>query len=213
MIMEFSAAIFDLDGTLIDSNSVWEKIDGIFLRKRGIRYSDSFVHKLAAMTYEEAAEAMRGLGVTETAEEIKAEFNALAVREYRHSIFLKEGASEYLTYLKSKGVKLAVATASPKELYEPALRNNHVYGLFDAFCTTEQAGKSKDFPDVYLRAASELGANPADCVVFEDVLKGIVSAKNAGMKAVGVYDKYSDEDIITIRTAADKFIFNFFEMM
>ncbi len=211
--MDFTAAIFDLDGTLIDSNTVWEKVDRIFLNKRGIRCSDSFVHNLAAMTYEEAAEAMRGLGVTETVAEIEAEFNALAVSEYRHSIFLKEGAAEYLTYLKGKGVKMAIATASPRELYEPVLRNNRAYGFFDAFCTTEQAGKSKDFPDVYLRAASELGTAPADCVVFEDVLKGIVSAKNAGMKTVGVYDKYSEEDIITIRTAADKFIFNFFEMM
>lgn len=211
--MDFSSAIFDLDGTLIDSNSVWEKIDRIYLNKRGIRCSDSFVHKLAAMTYEEAAEAMRSLGVTETAAEVEAEFNALAVSEYRHNIFLKEGAAEYLTYLRGKGVKMAIATASPRELYEPVLRNNRVYGFFDAFCTTEQAGKSKDFPDVYLRAASELGTAPAGCVVFEDVLKGIVSAKNAGMRTVGVYDKYSEEDIITIRAAADKFIFNFFEMM
>ncbi len=211
--MEFTAAIFDLDGTLIDSNTVWEKVDRIFLQKRKISCTDSFVHNLAAMTYEEAAEAMRGLGVTETVGEITAEFNELAVREYRHSIFLKNGAAEYLSYLKGKGVRLALATASPKELYEPVLRNNHVYGAFDVFCTTGKVGKSKDFPDIYLYAASELGAAPGDCVVFEDVLKGIVSAKNAGMKAVGVYDKYSEEDIITIRNTADKFIFDFFEMM
>ncbi len=211
--MDFTAAIFDLDGTLIDSNSVWEKIDRLFLNKRGIRCSDSFVHKLAAMTYEEAADAMRELGVTETVAEITAEFNALAVKEYRYNIYLKDGAAEYLAYLRSKGVKMALATASPRELYEPVLRNNRAYGFFDAFCTTEQAGKSKDFPDVYLRAASELGTAPGSCVVFEDVLKGIISAKNAGMMTVGVYDKYSEEDIITIRTAADKFILNFFEMM
>lgn len=211
--MDFTAAIFDLDGTLIDSNSVWEKIDRIYLNKRGIRCPDSFVHKLAAMTYEEAAEAMRGLGVTDTVEEITAEFNALAVNEYRYNIFLKEGAEEYLTYLRGKGVKMALATASPRELYEPVLRNNRAYGFFDAFCTTERAGKSKDFPDVYLQAASELGTAPSECVVFEDVLKGIISAKNAGMKTVGVYDKYSEEDIITIRAAADRFIFNFFEMI
>lgn len=211
--MNFSAAIFDLDGTLIDSNHIWEKIDRIILQKRGIKCTDEFIHKLAAMTYEEASEEMHRLGVTETTEELIKEFNGLAVREYRHNIFLKEGAGEYLTLLKSKGIRLAVATASPKELYEPALRNNHVYGMFDLFCTTDEVGKSKDFPDIYLYAASGLGVSPADCAVFEDVLKGVISAKNAGMKAVGVYDKYSEEDIITIRGAADKFIFNFFEMM
>ncbi len=211
--MEFSAAIFDLDGTLIDSNSVWEKIDRILLQKRGINCTDEFVHRLTAMTYEDAAEEMHKLGVKESTEELIKEFNALAVSEYRYNIFLKEGVRDYLDYLKRRGIKLAVATASPDSLYEPVLRNNHVYSFFDVFCTTGRVGKSKDFPDIYLHAASELGAAPSECVVFEDVLKGIISAKNAGMKAVGVYDEYSEEDIVTIRNAADKFIFNFFEMM
>ncbi|MCM1480941.1 MAG: HAD family phosphatase, partial [Muribaculaceae bacterium] len=91
--------------------------------------------------------------------------------------------------------------------------NNHVYGFFDAFCTTGEAGRDKNCPDVYLLAASKLGVSPNECVVFEDVLKGVVSAKNAGMTAVGVYDRYSEEDIITIRAAADRFIMNFSEMM
>lgn len=211
--MEFSAAIFDLDGTLVDSNPVWEKIDKMLLHKRGIICTDDFVHRLTAMTYEDAADEMHKLGVKETTEELIKEFNNLAVHEYRYNIFLKEGVRDYLDYLKARGVKLAVATASPNALYEPVLRNNHVYSFFDAFCTTDEVGKSKDHSDIYLHAASKLGVSPSDCTVFEDVLKGIVSAKNAGMKAVGVYDRYSDEDIVTIRTAADRFIFNFFEMM
>lgn len=211
--MDFSAAIFDLDGTLIDSNSVWKKIDIIILQKRGIKCSDDFANSLAAMTYEDAAAAMQELGVKSTTEEIIKECNELAVNEYRYNIFLKDYAAEYLTYLKGQGIKIALATASPKELYEPVLRHNHAYGYFDVFCTTDEAGRSKDYPDVYLHAASRLGVSPDECVVFEDVLKGIVSAKNAGMTAVGVYDRYSAEDIITIRAAADKFIMNFSEMM
>lgn len=211
--MNFSAAIFDLDGTLVDSNSVWEKIDRIILQKNGIRCNDDFVHKLVSMTYEDAADEMHKIGVKETTEEIIDECNELAVKEYRYNIFVKDGVCEYLTYLKKNGIKIALATASPKSLYEPVLRNNHIYNFFDAFCTTEDVGKSKDYPDIYLYAASKLGVNPMECVVFEDVLKGIVSAKNAGMKTIGVYDKYSTEDIITIRLTADKFIMNFFEMM
>ncbi|MCM1479583.1 MAG: HAD family phosphatase, partial [Muribaculaceae bacterium] len=125
--MNFSAAIFDLDGTLIDSNSVWKKIDIILLERRGIRYTEETVNRMAAMTYEDAAAAMRELGVTSTEEEIVRECGELAVNEYRHNIFLKEYAAEYLTYLKGQGIKIALATASPRELYEPVLRNNHVY--------------------------------------------------------------------------------------
>lgn len=211
--MNFSAAIFDLDGTIADSNGVWKKIDIEILRKRGIRCSDAFAESLAAMTYEEAAAEMHRLGVKDTTEELIRECNELAAYEYRHNIFLKHYAAEYLTYLKNNGVKTALATASPKMLYEPVLRHNHVYGLFDAFCTTEEAGRSKDHPDVYLLAASKLGVSPNECVVFEDVLKGIFSAKNAGMTAIGVYDRYSAEDIVTVRAAADRFIMDFSEMM
>lgn len=211
--MNFSAAIFDLDGTLIDSNSVWEKIDKVILKKSGIRCSDELIRKLTAMTYEEAADEMHKLGVKLTTEEIIAECNELAIKEYRYSIFLKDGVREYLTYLKSQGIKIALATASPQCLYEPVLRNNHIYSFFDVFCTTDDVGKGKDFPDIYLFAASELGVSPAECVVFEDVLKGIISAKNVGMKTVGVYDKYSAEDIVTIRMTAERFIMNFFELM
>ena len=211
--MNFSAAIFDLDGTLADSNSVWKKIDIILLRRRGIKCSDALADSLASMTYEDAFSEMQKLGVKDSFQEVIKEFNELAVEEYRHNIFLKDYAAEYLTYLKGQGIKIALATASPKELYEPVLRHNHAYSYFDAFCTIDEAGRSKDHPDIYLLAASKLGVSPNECVVFEDVLKGIVSAKNAGMAAVGVYDKYSAEDIVTIRAAADKFIMNFSEMM
>lgn len=211
--MNFSAAIFDLDGTLVDSNAVWKKIDIILLQRRGIRCSDEQADRMTSMTYEDAYAEMRKLGVTDSFEQILKEFNELAVDEYRHNIFLKDYAAEYLTYLKGQGIKTALATASPKALYEPVLRHNNAYSYFDAFCTTDEAGRDKNSPDVYFLAASKLGVAPDECVVFEDVLKGIVSAKNAGMTAVGVYDKYSAEDIVTIRNTADKFIMNFSEMM
>lgn len=211
--MNFSAAIFDLDGTLIDSNSVWKKLDIILLERRGIKCSDTLADGLAAMTYEDAFSEMQKLGVKDSFDDVVREFNEMAVNEYRYNIFLKEYAAEYLTYLKRNGIKIALATASPRDLYEPVLRHNNAYSYFDAFCTTKEAGKDKNSPDVYLLAASKLGIPPSECAVFEDVLKGIVSAKNAGMTAVGVYDRYSAEDIVTIRAAADKFIMNFSEMM
>lgn len=211
--MDFHAAIFDLDGTLIESNSVWAKIDTIILNRRGIACSEDFAEKLSSMTYEGAAEEMHRLGVKESTEELIKEFNGLAVLEYSKNILMKDHAAEYLEYLKNSGVKIALATASPKELYEPVLRRGGVYAYFDVFCTTDEAGKSKEHPDIYLMAASGLGVLPADCIVFEDVLCGVRSAKKAGMTAVGVYDRYSSADMDDIKKAADRFIFDFSEMM
>lgn len=207
MIIEgIEGYIFDLDGTLIDSNGVWEKIDRKVLEKNGVYATDKELRAAAAMTYEECLDFFHSKGISCTLAELKAEFDDLAEKEYRYNIFLKKGAGECLRELKAAGKKIAIATASPKRLYEPVLRNNCVYGLFDAIVTTDEAGASKDHPDVYLLAAERLGLFPEQCAVFEDVLKGIVSARNAGMYTVAVYDKYSSDDVVTLRSAADRFV-------
>ncbi|MGN0585728.1 MAG: HAD family hydrolase [Oscillospiraceae bacterium] len=213
MSTTFSAAIFDLDGTLIESNSVWEKLDRMILARRGLSCSDEFITDLTAMSYEDAAAAMQNIGINISTEEFMREINELAVIEYGSNIFLKDGAFEYLNYLKNNNIKTALATASPRELYKPVLEHNGVYSLFDAFVTTDEAGAGKDSPAVYLLAAQKLGIAPQMCAVFEDIPKGIVSAKAAGMYAVGVYDKYSEKYIDEIKGTADRFIYSFTEMI
>lgn len=210
---DFDAAIFDLDGTLIDSNRVWEKIDRKYMQQHGKYLSDREIKRMASMTYEECAEYIKSKGVEASVEELRSEFNKMAVYEYRNNIFLKDNAAELLTYLRAKGKRLAIATASPRELYEPVLRHNNVYAYFDVIVTTDEAGRSKDYPDVYLLAASKLGVSPDSCAVFEDILKGIISARDAGMMTVGVYDRYSEEDIISMRDTADRFVMDLAEMM
>lgn len=209
----FSAAVFDLDGTLIESNSVWEKLDRMILARRGLCCSDEFITELTAMSYEDAAAAMRNIGINISIEEFMLEINKLAAAEYGSNIFLKDGAFEYLHYLKKSGIMIALATASPSELYTPVLEHNGVYTLFDAFVTTDEAGAGKDSPAIYLLAAQRLGIAPRMCAVFEDIPKGIACAKAAGMYAVGVYDKYSEKYMDEIKRTADKFIYSFTEMI
>lgn len=96
----FSAAIFDLDGTLADSNTIWEKLDGIFLENYGISADDRFIEKLASLTYEDAALAMRDLGIDISAEDFASKINVLAEKEYSHNIMLKEYADSLLKKLK-----------------------------------------------------------------------------------------------------------------
>lgn len=208
----FDGFIFDLDGTVIDSNGVWEKIDRAVLEKNHVYVTDREIRAAASMTYEEVLDYFSGKGLNYTLEELKNEFDRLAEKEYRYNIFLKSGVRDYIETLKKLGKKIALATASPKRLYEPVLRNNCIYGMFDAFCTTDEVGASKDYPDIYLKAAEKLGVFPERCAVFEDVLKRIVSAKNAGMYAVAVYDRYSSDDVVAMRNIADKFIMSFDEM-
>lgn len=212
LFKDFDGFIFDLDGTIIDSNGVWEKIDRQIAEKNHVYLSDRELRKAAAMNYDELLELFISKGMNYSINELKDELDKIAVKEYRYNIFLKNGVREYLEALKREGKRIVLATASPQRLYEPVLRNNSVYGLFDAFASTEEAGAEKEFPDVYLLAARKIGVFPDRCAVFEDVLKGIVSAGSTGMYTVAVYDKYSAEDAVTMKEAADKYIMSFYEM-
>lgn len=212
-ISDFSAAIFDLDGTLADSNTVWEKLDRIILEKYGISADDKFVEKLASLTYEQAADAIRKLGVPVSDEGFIEEINVLARIEYADNIPLKPYATELLHEMKSSGMKIVLATASPAELYEPLLRRNGVYDLFDGFITTDEVGKGKDQPDIYLKAAEIADFPISKCVIFEDTLTAVRTASKTDAYVCAVYDKYSEQDIDMIKALSDKYVYSFDKLL
>jgi HAD superfamily hydrolase (TIGR01509 family) len=216
-MLDFKAAIFDLDGTLIDSMGVWESIDIDFLArlaKRHLSVPEKYISEISAKSFKEAAEYTIALfGLKEKAEDIIEEWNQMAIDEFSHHIPLKPYAKKYLLFLKEQGIKLGVATALPKVLYEPVLKNNGIYTLFDAFASTDEVVHWKGSPDIYLLAAKKLGVPPCDCVAFEDVLAGIQGIVLAGMQAYGVYDKYSSHEQVQIQKLSKRYIYSFAEVL
>ncbi len=211
--MEFKVAIFDLDGTLIDSNGVWEKLDRIIFENLGISADEKFFNEAAAMTYEAIYKKMVEFGAKISFEEFLSEINRLAFKEYSENVPLKEGVYEYLVKLKKCGVKIALATASPKILYDAVLKNCKIHEFFDLTLSVDDVGKGKDFPDIYLKAAEFFHAKNEDCAVFEDVLTGILTANSIGMKTIGVYDSYSSYLEEILRENSQKYIKSFNEML
>jgi HAD superfamily hydrolase (TIGR01509 family) len=204
---EYDAAIFDLDGTLIDSMSVWDRVDEAFLGRRGIPVTEDYTAAVSAMCFSEAAQyTISRYGFPDTPEELIAEWNGMVLREYAENIALKPHARELLDRLRGQGVRLGVATALPEELYGPVLRRNEVFDRFSAFASVCEAAHGKGFPDVYLLTAQRLGVRPERCVVFEDVLPGIRGAKAAGMTAYGVYDFRAAADEPAMRALADGYL-------
>lgn len=213
-MLDFRAAIFDLDGTLIDSMGVWEKIDIDFLVKRHLPVSENYINEICARSFIEAAVYTISLfSLQESVEDIIDEWNRMAIDEYSHHVPLKPHAKEYLLFLKDRGIKLCTATALPNVLYEPVLMNNDVYDLFDAFASTDEVNRGKESPDIYLLAAKKLGVDPRECIAFEDVLPGIQGIIAADITAYGVYDSYSKHEQAAIQKLSKGYIYDFVEMM
>ena len=205
-----NAYIFDLDGTLLDSMNVWEQIDVDFLSKRGFDVPEDYFDAVGSLSFQEAAEyTIERFNLPDTVDNLLVEWNSMAVYAYVNTVPLKPNALEYLTALKNRGAKLAIATSLPAALYEPVLRNHGIMELFDVVCSTDEVTHGKTRPDVFILAAQRLGVAPEMCVVFEDILQAMQSARRAGMTVYGVYDDSSSEHWEAIKKTADGVIYDF----
>jgi HAD superfamily hydrolase (TIGR01509 family) len=214
MLDGIKAAIFDMDGTLIDSMGVWSKIDTDFLNKRGFTVPDNLKSEIEHLTFQETAVYFQqNFAIKNTLQEIMDEWAEMAEAEYEYNVKLKSGAMEYLNMLKALGIKIGIATSNSLQLVEKALKNNNVYDYFDSITTVDEVTRGKNYPDIYLLAAKKLDINPKECIVFEDILPAVLGAKAAGMKVVGVHDSYSDYQKEDIKINSDKYIFKFDELI
>lgn len=203
-------AIFDLDGTLFDSMHIWADVDSAFLTKRGVVVPADYTAQVTPMSLHEAAlYTIERFGLSESIEDLKDEWSTMVADAYAQRVELKPYAREYLTSLKERGTRLAVATSLPRALYEPALAKTDLLHLFDVCCSTDEVGCGKRKPDVFLLAAERLSSPHSLCSVYEDLLEALISAKQVGMKAYAVYDKASEANWQKMVKIADGSIMSF----
>lgn len=213
-LKSIQGAIFDLDGTLIDSMTIWEKIDYDFLSKRNLKVSSDLKNKIETLTFEEGANFFKkNFKLKESPEEILKEWHNMVVKEYSHNIKLKNNVKDFLIKLKNKGVKLAVATSNTPELTKLVLEKNKILDLFDSITTISEVNRNKTFPDIYILCAKKLNLSPEKCAVFEDILPAIKSAKAAKMKTIGIYDDSSKNQENKIKEIADYYIYDYKELI
>ena len=205
--MDKKFAIFDMDGTLIDSMAFWKNLATEYLTARGVtEIPTDILEQIKPMTMSESAALFqREFGLTGDPE---AEMNAMMDAHYRNDIPLKPGVREYLENLHRQGVRMCVASATAEHLMEICLTRLGVRPYFEFLLSCETVGEGKRSPRIFHEAARRLRAAPGEIAVYEDALYAVQTAKAAGFHVAGVYDAASAGSWEHITEIADEIIWN-----
>lgn len=204
--MRLQGAIFDMDGTLLDSMHVWETLSSTLLRQLGIQPEPDLDQRMRVMGMSQGAAYCRAhYGLDMTQEEIVAHITGLVETFYRTQVEAKPGVKALLSLLKMEGVGLYVATATDRPLALAALEHAGLWGMFQGMITCAEAGQGKDSPLIYEKALRRLRCRKEGVVVFEDSLRAIRTAKAAGFRVAGVADP-SEPDQAAVEAESDYYI-------
>ena len=212
--MRLQAAVFDMDGTLLDSMHIWDNVGPRALRKAGFDPEPDLHEKLKVMTFRDGAQYCKDrYHMPQTVDEI-VEMTLSSVREfYHHQVQAKPGVLPFLSLLKMQGVGMYIATNTGRDLAEAGLRHAGLEGYFKGLLTCADVGAGKnDSPEIFLRAMRRLGGNLRNTVVFEDALHAIRTAKAAGFRVCAVYDPSAEAEQEEIQRLADTYVSSFQEL-
>jgi len=201
---DIKGVIFDLDGTLLDSMQMWRNVEENYLRSLGVTPPPDLSLIVRSLSSVEEAEYFRAdLGVSLSVEEIVDGRNRMIEDFYFYEARLKEGVVPVLEALSKRGIKMCVATATERDLVEPAMLRCGIMKYFERIFTCDEEETSKTNPEIFYRAATFLGTEVSGTLVVEDALYAMKSAKKAGFQVAGVYDLSADDQQEEIKELCD----------
>lgn len=200
-------AIFDMDGTLIDSlmiwDVIWNKFGEKFLNGEVFRPSPKDDKAVRTMTLKDAMYYMHAVyNIGNSGEQLLDTANETMRKFYSQEVKLKKGVLSFLEYCHAKGIKMCIASATEINLIKIAARHCNIEKYFTNILSCAEIGKGKDEPDIYLKALQCLGTTVEESCIFEDSHVAINTADKLGLKTVGIYDEYNygHEEIQKIAT-------------
>lgn len=212
-------AIFDADGTLLDTMPMWTSITYAYAEYKGIKVPGDLHRTMNRMSLEQCAECYQRLGAKGTQEEILREIVDFSMRGYREQAGEKPHAGAFLALLHQNGIHTAVATASELEAVNAAFARLSMLPNLDYVVTCTQVGRGKEYPDIFLRCAEKFNALPRECVVFEDSAYALKTARDAGFLTVAVEDAVSvdglgaEESKAGLKALSNRYITDFEELI
>lgn len=213
-LKNIEGAVFDLDGTLLDSSWVWEKVDEKFLGDRGFQVPDDYVDEISPLGAERAAVyTIERFGLSEDKDDIVREWIEMAKKEYATEVVCKPYAKEFLEELHKLNIKMAVATSSDRELFMKTLEREGILKYFQKIVTVDEVERGKGYPDIYEEAARRIKVNPHKCLVFEDILAGVTGASLGEFNVVAVFDKKSKHNWEKIKSISKYSINDYKELL
>lgn len=207
-------AIFDADGTLIDSMPIWYDVGARYLRSVGFENPpDNLSERYFNMGLKEAAEDMKAMfHLTQSVDTIKTGFMDIVEEFYRNECPMKPGAADFLKELHRRGIPFILATANDASMARLALEHNGVLDLFADTISCEDYNTTKKEPLIYEKAAERIGTKASETAVFEDILLAVSTSHGAGFYTVAVEDQASEKDKPAIQRTADLYISDFSEI-
>lgn len=206
----FDAVLFDMDGTLIDSMWLWNKVDVDFLASYGFEVPPTLKPDIEGMSYHQTAVYFKErFNLSESIKEIISIWDNMAHDMYRNDVPIKNGVVKFIEELKNNGIKTAICTSNSRFLTEAVIEKYPVFKNIDVIVTSDEIKEGKPSPLGYLTAADNLSVKPERCIVFEDVPNGIMAGKNAGMSTCTLDDDFSAKLIETKKELADYYIHDY----
>ncbi|MBR6350268.1 MAG: HAD family phosphatase [Lachnospiraceae bacterium] len=209
-------AIFDIDGTLLDSLPIWRESTERFLESHGIKSDAELGKALKNMSLEEGSVYIKErYGLDESPEEVRHGILKVISDFYRYEAPLKPGAREFIEKMAERGIPMVLATTSDGESVTAAFKRLGLWDYFGRVFTSKELNTSKREPFIFLKSAEYIGTAPEETVVFEDSVFAIEAANEAGCTTIALWDLTNDRLTDEIKEKADfymgKFDFDVFE--
>lgn len=209
------AAIFDMDGTLVDSMPYWRGHMQNYLGEYDLKATQDDIERLInqAGSFRFIFDRIKALEPELTWEAMVENYHSRMKKEYATAINLKPFVLDYLKQLQAQNIPMCIATATPRELFFPMVERLGLNHYFSFYITVPEIGKRKSEPDIYLYCAQKFGYAPHECMVFEDTVQAITTAFSAGFKTMGIYDEASAWAEEKIRQNATRYIHSYKELL